>query len=544
MGLFGVELDFNNVVAIVSVAIPVLAFFWEFVVIRRKRLGYRLQMDTLATDTAHAPSADVLARMRDDGHELVEPSFVLVRIENAGWREIVPGDYLTPPDDKTGIRVLFRDRRVVGMAVTELSQPTLRHFFVTTRDGRTQETDGFGKDWEEDTGTGVIRLPKVTLNPGAHYKVLAVLERRGGSAPHAPFPEPEFQAAMTGDLDHSFAWVRWLARLKLAHTESHTFASRPALGGIALLAAAVLVQASLTLFFPGRPAPLDCVGGTLRLSGSTAFAPAVTAAAKEYTRLCSAKGADIPVDDGTFRGSGVGLTTLEKAGHDAGISGDDGLGDHITFTDGPAGDGHAQDLPRPVVYSLFTLVVNKDAHVNNLTLRQIRDIYARKITDWSVVGGAKLPIHLVNRYSDSGTRGALEQRVLAGKPVPASGTGDCASLVPTGPGVCEVDSTDTMLDTVARQSGALGYSEAAGVTSADLVKLDIDGMPPSLEGVEHGTYPYWQTEYAYTFGEPPAGSIAAAFLRYLTDQGGKDILREYGNRPCSETRYPLVCRPT
>ena len=57
MGLFGVELDFNNVVAIVSVAIPVLAFFWEFVVIRRKRLGYRLQMDTLATDTAHAPSA-------------------------------------------------------------------------------------------------------------------------------------------------------------------------------------------------------------------------------------------------------------------------------------------------------------------------------------------------------------------------------------------------------------------------------------------------------------------------------------------------------
>lgn len=42
----------------------------------------------------------------------------------------------------------------------------------------------------------------------------------------------------------------------------------------------------------------------------------------------------------------------------------------------------------------------------------------------------------------------------------------------------------------------------------------------------------------------PAGSVAAAFLRYLTDQGGKDILREYGNLPCSGTRYPLVCRPT
>ncbi|MER5530719.1 substrate-binding domain-containing protein [Streptomyces sp. NPDC002677] len=541
MRAFGAELDFNNVVAIVSVAIPVLAFFWEFVVIRRKRLGYRLQMDTLATDTAHAPSADVLARMRDDGHELVEPSFVLVRIENAGWREIVPGDYLTPPDDKTGIRVMFRDRRVVGMAVTELSQPTLRHFFVTTRDGTTQETDGFGKDWED--GTGVIRLPKVTLNPGAHYKVLAVLERLGGS-PHAPFPQPEFQAAVTGGMDHSFAWLRWLPRLKMAHTESHTFASGAALAGMGLLAAAVVLQAGLTLFLPARPAPLDCVGGTLHLSGSTAFEPAVTAAAKEYTRLCSAKGARIPVDDGVFRGSGAGLTTLEKAGRDAGISGNEGLGDHIAFTDGPAGKGHPEDLPRPVVYSLFTLVVNKDAHVSNLSLQQIRDIYARKITNWFAVGGADLPIHLVNRYSDSGTRNALEERVLAGKPVPGAANGDCASLDPARPGVCEVDSTDTMLDTTAAQHGALGYSEAAGVTSADLVKLNIGDMPPTLEGVEHGTYPFWQTEYAYTFGEPPAGSIAAAFLRYLTDQGGKDILREYGNRPCSETRYPLVCRPT
>ncbi|MGY5057172.1 PstS family phosphate ABC transporter substrate-binding protein [Streptomyces sp. 900105755] len=542
MRTLGVELNFNNVVAIFSVVIPVLAFFWEFVVIRRKRLGYRLQMDTLATDTAHAPSADVLARMRDDGHELVEPSFVLVRIENAGWREIVSGDYLTPPDDKTGIRVLFRDRRVVGMAVTELSQPTLRHFFVTTRDGRTQETDGFGKDWED--GVGVIRLPKVTLNPGAHYKILAVLERRGGSE-HAPFPPPEFQAAVTGGMDHSFAWVRWLARLKLAHTESHTFASRPAVGGLVLLAAAVLVQASLTLFFPTKPAPLDCVGGTLYLSGSTAFAPAVTAAAKEYTKLCSAKGARIPIGDGTFVNSTDGVTRLEQAGADAGIKGDDGLGNHIAFSDGPSQGKHPQLLPRPVVYTLFTLVVNEDAHVRTLSLQQVRDIYAGKITYWSQVGGKPdLPVHLINRNVGSGTRNALEQRVLGNKPVPSAKVADCTALEDDHYGVCEVTGTDNLLQAVSRDPGGLGYSEVSSVPSGNLVKLEIDGMPPTLVGVEQGTYPYWQTEYAYTYGEPPAGSIAAAFLRYLTDQGGKDILREYGNRPCSETRYPLVCRPT
>ncbi|MFV2177776.1 hypothetical protein ACFHW2_13420 [Actinomadura sp. LOL_016] len=92
-------------------AIPFMAFVWEFVVVRRKRLGYRVQMDTLATDTAHAPSADVLARMHDDGRRLSEPSFVLLRVENAGLTEIVEGDYLTPQNDWTGIRVTFRDRR-------------------------------------------------------------------------------------------------------------------------------------------------------------------------------------------------------------------------------------------------------------------------------------------------------------------------------------------------------------------------------------------------------------------------------------------------
>ncbi|MGW4801005.1 hypothetical protein ACWEPC_52155 [Nonomuraea sp. NPDC004297] len=88
----GFEWDFDTVVAVLSIAIPLMAFVWEFAVVRRKRLGYRVQMDTLATDTAHAPSADMLARLQEDGRALKEPSFVLLRIENAGWMEIVEGD--------------------------------------------------------------------------------------------------------------------------------------------------------------------------------------------------------------------------------------------------------------------------------------------------------------------------------------------------------------------------------------------------------------------------------------------------------------------
>ncbi|SDJ07975.1 hypothetical protein SAMN05421869_108355 [Nonomuraea jiangxiensis] len=186
-----------------------MAFVWEFAVVRRKRLGYRVQMDT------------------------------------QGWMEIVESDYLTHESDKTGIRVRFPNRRVVGMAVTEPEE--LSHFFVTDTGDGTKETEGYGMGEEKDAG--VLKLPKVKLNPGAHYKVLAVLERKSGT-PGKGFDEPVFRAEVTG---RPARWLGWLARLKLARTESHTFASQPALVGMVLLVVAVLTQSGLTLFWREDP---------------------------------------------------------------------------------------------------------------------------------------------------------------------------------------------------------------------------------------------------------------------------------------------------
>ncbi|WP_329131060.1 hypothetical protein OG552_09070 [Streptomyces sp. NBC_01476] len=57
-------------------------------------------------------------------------------------------------------------------------------------------------------------------------------------------------------------------------------------------------------------------------------------------------------------------------------------------------------------------------------------------------------------------------------------------------------------------------------------------------------YPFWATEYAYTYGDPRAGSPAAAFLRYLTNSVGQDIIRSHGDRPCAEPANPVLCRPS
>ena len=94
-------------------------------------------------------------------------------------------------------------------------------------------------------------------------------------------------------------------------------------------------------------------------------------------------------------------------------------------------------------------------------------------------------------------------------------------------------------------SGALGYSEVGAASARDDLSLvRIGGHRPTLGEADHGTYPFWETEYGYSYTEPDAHSLAASFLRYLTNQVGADILRSHGNRPCAELANPALCRPS
>ncbi|TPQ16473.1 substrate-binding domain-containing protein [Streptomyces sporangiiformans] len=510
----------ESALAVLGLTVPVIAALWEFALVGRKRLGYRVQMDTTATDAAHSPHAGVLERMQRENTALRDPSFVLLRIQNSGWTLIDAGDYVARDDDPVGIRVTFPGRRVAGMVVTELSHDYLGPCF-----------DGAAGLSCSD---GMIELPKVPLNRGAHYKVLAALERDQDFTQDQPFPDPVIVAGVKGGVRGG----------KIKKTESHTFASKPVMVLIAFLVAVAAAQ-SFTTFTrdDAVAAPLDCAKGTLILSGSTAFEPVVRQAAKQYVKTCP--DARIPLSDDSFKGSVAGLNSLAAAGKKTKIKEDAGLGDRLAFTDGPKSDGRPQLLPRPVALSLFTLVVNKDTGVQDLSLRQVRDLYAGKITNWRQVHGNDVPVRLVSRSPGSGTRTTLVRQVLDGKQPMGVTVEDCAALDGEEPGRCEVGDTATLLNTVASTPGALGHSEVgAAAAHDDLQQVRIDGYPATLEGADEGAYPYWQTEFAYTYGEPPADSLAAGFLRYLANEVGKDILRSHGHRPCSELEKPLLCRPS
>lgn len=475
-----------SVLAVVGVVVPIFAFLWEFVFVGRKRLGYRVQMDTTAR------------------HEATS-------LDAGAWRRL---EYAVLDGSKIGIKVNFPDRRVAGMVVTELSDEFLRENFGPD--------SGLGVRNVENAGrtTGIVELPRVPLNRGQHYKVLAVFERAG--AVHKKPSDPEVIAGIKGGV--RMGGIR--------ETRSRTGIPRWLSVLLYLLLSVALAEPFVINLATAKPAPLDCATGSLRITGSTAFEPVLREAAASYARTCPGSGFTFDM-----HGSAQGLDTVKAQKSPA----------MLAFSDGPKGDRLPLLLPRPIAFLLFTLVINPDAGVRDLTLAQVKDVFAGRISNWKEIGGSDRPVRVVDRESDSGTRTTLEQRVL-GSAEPGENSADCQAAKPGSPPApvlrCRKGDTAAMLDAVAGVSGAIGYAElGAASRRADVVAVWIDGQPAALDAADRGAYPFWQTEIAYAYGEIKADSLAASFQRYLTNQVGADIVRSHGDRPCGELANPVLCRP-
>lgn len=520
-----IEFWWSVALASLGVIVPGIAAFYEFVLKGRKRLGYRVQLDTTATEVVATPFRGALGEMRIADVPLADPTLVLLRIENIGSADIGEDDYAVPNGSTAGITVTFPDRKVVGMVVTELSDEYLGSFF---------------KDWTGLTVQGdTIELPRVQLNRRCHYKVLAALDRADeATGPIGHYHDPRVSGGIRGGV----------GRGGIEETESRTGTPKRAMALIALLA--VIVVAQLLVFVQSdRGAPMDCSSGTLEVTGSTAFEPVVREAAASYQDSCP--GAVFSLD---MRGSHDGLLALDRAGRDGGTGGGDGLAEggpaagRLVFSDGEKPPGMPGLVARPIAFFLFTVVVDDDAGVNDLTVDQVRRLYRGQVANWQEVGGADLPVRLISRDERSGTRAAFQRRVLGGKRELGSNSDDCRSRDPgSEPGVvrCVRGSTSAVLAAVADTPGAIGYSELGAATGLDgVVPVRLDGRPATVADADHGRYPFWETEFGYTWGDPPAGSLAASFLRYLTNQVGADVIRAHGDRPCAELANPQLCHPT
>lgn len=291
----------ENVIAVGTFAVASsIAFgqwWYERMVPRRRRIGYRVQLDTAIGDDDGTGGGNTRLGLFDEADGMDEASVVLLRIENDGALSVSTGDYTS--GGLHGMTATFDGREVHGVAVTvgPGSGALMSHF-----------TPAHGLEYDGSS----LRIPRVPLNKGEYFKLLVLLS--GGTVGSKVTVSGGVQ---DGDVHPNES---------LTPDEKPPVFSRPArltsmafLVGIALLAGLIVTG--------DEPPPMGCATGSLEVTGSTAFAPVAEELAEAYMEQCP--GSKITV---TAHGSTTGLRELAERGAAA----KDGAPGLVALSDGPA----------------------------------------------------------------------------------------------------------------------------------------------------------------------------------------------------------------
>lgn len=502
----------ENVVAIVGAVLglvaPAAGALYQRRSPRGKRVGHRVQMDTaIGGDGGDGQGAlgSRLGLLTTVLPGISNPSLVLLRIENDGTGGIAETDY-TNPDKNHGLNVVFQGREVQGVEV--IPDPNAEHLL-----GHFDPVDGNGGMRHEGH---TIRLPRVPLNEDEYFKLLVLL---GGGRVGDP-------VTVTGGIREG----KVQRTRSMSVDDKPPLFSKPALGTTVVLALCLLTLAGIIVF--RHPIPMGCVGGELRIVGSTAFAPAVTKVAHQYMADCPA--AEITVD---AHGSTEGVRELAEASDSRAL---------VAFSDGPKPAGFSRLREQRVAVVAFAVVVNNQVPVENLTVERLSDIYRGDVVNWNEVGGPDLPIRLISRDANSGTRDLFRRIILGGRGEPAFTSRDCVHKDSEQDKIvrCELGSTSEVLKTVVALPGAIGYSElSAAANTKGLHTVRIGGQAPSVDAIGDNRYRFTAIEYVYTKGPQAADSLTTSFLNFVITGSGQALLDDFGHLPCHSPEGLQRCSP-
>jgi phosphate transport system substrate-binding protein len=162
----------------------------------------------------------------------------------------------------------------------------------------------------------------------------------------------------------------------------------------------------------------------------------------------------------------------------------------------------------------IVLVVHPQNPVRDLTLRELRALYAGEVRDWSSLRGRAARITAITREEGSGTRAAFELLVMDGRTIANS------TLVQ--------DSAGTVRQMVGSDPAAIGYI-SIGLVDATVKALSLDGVAANEASIDAGDYPLVRP---FLFVLPAAlDPKAADFLAWVTGPQGHTLLRQEGLLP-------------
>lgn len=528
--------------ALVGLGSPIL----DRLVIRRKRVQYQVVYNSkiglspvfLEPDGDRRPTpAHMNPELTHLAHQLEKLSVMIIRIRNAGSADI------EEPDIQPPLSVTFGNRIVWDARISEASDDQLRQHirenlqFFTNPDAVRTEPQRPADDFRS---LGVVRRWL------ARRLADAVTPEAGDQQAE---PEPQWHGVRLANL-----WMRrkqsFILVVVLHEAESHAAAiskEYEVTGGhgngrtiidqrkqgwfrwpvVATAIGVILVGALVGTILarvivgaqPTAAPDVPCAPGQVNVAGSSAFGPIVQKLGDTYMSKCP--GATVTVDSS---GSLDGVRAL---------TGDPQRTDLAALSDGATDEPTTNLDKRLVAVLIYTMVINKDVGIDQLTSAQLAGIYNGTYTNWHQLGGADLPIQIVGRGESSGTRRAFERYVLRGSEGVLS-SDDCMTKdrITSAPTIrCERDTTDELIAAVQGAPGGIGYADVATQSTKDavrggsLVTVRLDGRYPQVDSLPE--YPFWTVEYLYT-----RGSTLGAFVSYLNSDSAQAVLLSAGYTPC------------
>lgn len=168
--------------------------------------------------------------------------------------------------------------------------------------------------------------------------------------------------------------------------------------------------------------------------------------------------------------------------------------------------------PIIVAHDGIGIVVNAANPLAKLSKRQVEQIFAGDVTDWSAVGGKPGKISIYTRNTASGTYSDFRQLAMANRDYAKSSQ--------------KMAGNEQIAAEVGKNPNGIGYVGLAYLAAPGLRVVAVEGQVPTKETVLKGIYPFARPTFYYTNGAP-AGE-AARFVEFTLSAEGKRIAEKVG----------------
>jgi phosphate transport system substrate-binding protein len=249
------------------------------------------------------------------------------------------------------------------------------------------------------------------------------------------------------------------------------------------------------------PAPIVCAQGALSFDGSPNLEPFLQQVNSDFQAVCPGISLSLRGD-----GSRAALNFLEQGRIDVAVT---------DLTARPS----RKVVDHTLAVLLYALVVSPDVQVGNLSSAQLQQIYQGQITNWAQVGGPDEPITVVLRPPNDAISAIFQAFVLGGATVHVKGI----HLKKDGPSV--------VVQAVSHLAGAISYVPYGVIQGNNVGVVSIDGVSPSTQSIQQGSYPFWSVEHLYTQGDNTA--LLQPYLQFFNTTGELAQMDQFGIVPLS-----------